>query len=132
MARLTYKEIQDDVVNKYRIILCDGSKCNNDWSRMHAHVTRRTVCKWKQKSSVTATFDLLHEIGHIETRTSKMRRCEEEYAATRWAISEAAKYWISVPDSIIIGYQEYIDDEHDRGVRRGGNLPPLEQFQLVV
>lgn len=118
---MNYKEIQNEVVKKYRIDLCDGTRCKDgDWSRTHAHVKKRRVCKWKQANSIQSTFTLLHEIGHIETTKSWMRRAEEEYYATVWAINECKKYGIEVPAKIIQEYQEYIDDEKDRGIRRGG------------
>lgn len=127
---MNYKEIQDHVVQKYRVDLCDGTKCDNDWRRTHAHVKGRRVCKWKQANSVQSTFTLLHEIGHIETTKSYMRRCESEYHATVWAIERCKEYGIAVPEKEIREYQAYIDMEHDRGVRRGGKLPPLEMLQL--
>lgn len=118
---MTYIEIQNEVIKKYRIDLCDGTKCKNDWSRMHAHPKQRRVCKWKQKNSVQATFDLFHEIGHIENNHGKMRRAEEEYFATVWAINKANEYGIKLPGKIIKEYQDYIDMEIDRGKRRGGS-----------
>jgi len=59
-----------------------------------------------------------------------MRRCEEEYYATVWALEKCKEYGIKVPEKIIKDYQDYIDMEYDRGVRRGGKLPPLETLQL--
>lgn len=127
---MNYKEIQADIIRKYRVDICDGTKCNNDWSRTHAHVKKRRVCKWKPASSIQSTFTLLHEVGHIETTKSYMRRCEEEYYATMWALEKCKEYGIKVPEKEIQSYQQYIDMEHDRGVRRGGKLPPLETLQL--
>ena len=49
-----------------------------------------------------------------------MRRAEQEYYATIWAMEMCKLYGIEVPDKIIIDYQLYIDREIDRGVRRGG------------
>lgn len=118
---MNYKEIQNEVVKKYRIDLCDGTRCKDgDWSRTHAHVKQRRVCKWKQANSVQSTFTLLHEIGHIITTKSGMRRAEEEYHATVWAIEECKKYGIEIPQKTIDEYQRYIDMEKDRGLRRGG------------
>lgn len=118
---MNYKEIQEEVIRKYRIDLCDGTRCDDgDWSRTHAHIRARRVCKWKQANSVRSTFTLLHEIGHIETTKSWMRRAEEEYHATVWALNECKNYGIQVPDKIITLYQDYIDREKSRGVRRGG------------
>lgn len=121
---MTYLEIQQDMVAKTRVhISCTCIKgCK---SRMHAHLKERTVCKWIPKSSVQCTFDLFHEIGHIMTNTSTMRRCEEEYAATQWAIDSLKSYGVKIPKSTISAYQRYIDDELARGKRRGGSGYPI-------
>lgn len=123
-------EIQNEVIKAYRIDICDGGKCDNDWSRTHAHVKERRVCKWKQSNSIVSTFTLFHEIGHIETTTSKMRRCESEYFATVWAINKCKEYKLEIPEKTIANYQRYINMEHDRGIRRGGRLPSIKFLQL--
>ena len=126
-------DIQKEVIEQYRVDICDGSKCENDWRRVHAHVKRRRVCKWKQAASIKSTFTLFHEIGHIETTTSKMRRCEEEYYATVWAVEKMCEYGISekISESIKKLYQEYIWRERDRGVRCGGaGYPTKEQLMI--
>ena len=117
---MTFKQIQDDVIEKYKIDICDGTKCKNDWHRTHAHIRIRRVCKWKQANSIQSTFTLFHEIGHIMTTKSGMRRAESEYYATVWAINECKKYDLCVPEKIIKVYQDYIDMEIARGKRRGG------------
>ena len=118
---MTHKQIQDDVIKKYRIDLCDGTRCiDGDWSRTHAHVRSRRVCKWKQANSARSTFTLLHEVGHIETTKAGMRRAEEEYFATQWAIERAKEYELDIPENIRKDYQDYIDREVARGKRRGG------------
>lgn len=111
-------DAQKDVVSRYNIDVDPNSPC---WSRMHAHVKERRVCKYRPKNSAQATFDLFHEIGHIETTKSNMRRCESEYYATVWAIQRCKEYGIPLPMKTIQDYQEYIDDELDRGLRRGGS-----------
>ncbi len=118
---MTYTDIQNEVIQKYHIDLCNGSKCKNDWHRTHAHIKERRVCKWKQANSIQSTFDLFHEIGHIETTRSTMRRAESEYHATVWAINTCLEYGLDIPNSIINRYQKYIDMEIDRGKRRGGS-----------
>lgn len=117
---MTYKEIQDEIIKKYKIDICKGDKCKNDWSRTHAHVRGRRVCKWKQANSIVSTFTLLHEVGHIETTKSKHRRVESEYFATVWAIQKCKEYGLIIPEKIIVDYQKYILRELDRGLRRGG------------
>lgn len=114
---MTYKDIQDKVVDRYRVTLDEHSCC---YGRMHAHVRERRVCKWHPKNSVRATFDLLHEVGHIETNRSGMRRAEQEYYATKWALDRAAEFGIEIPASVRAIYQAYIDREVERGKRRGG------------
>lgn len=121
-----YIDIQNEVINKYNVTIVANSTC---WHRIHAHVKERRVCKWKQVNSIESTFTLFHEIGHIETTKSKMRRCESEYYATVWAMDRCKEYGLTIPDKIIQVYQDYIDQERDRGLRRGGqNLP---EFRLL-
>lgn len=127
---MKYIELQQEIIDRYRIQICDGSLCANDWHRTHAHVPLRRVCKWEARNSVLSTFTLLHEIGHIETTKSRMRRCEAEYFATVWALRCAAAYGLAIPETIIERYQNYIFMEYWRGIRRGGKLPSRESFFL--
>lgn len=118
---MNYLNIQKEVIEKYRVDICDGTKCQNDWRRTHAHVKERRVCKWKRANSVQSTFTLLHEVGHIMTTKSSMRRCESEFYATVWALERCREYGLKVPEKTIKLYQDYIDREKDRGIRRGGS-----------
>ena len=135
---MTLIEIQKDVLKKHNIILCDGtmcdgSKCPYSWKRMHSCSMARKIYKWDFKNSIKSTFDLFHEIGHQETTTSKMRRCESEYHATVWAINKAKEYGIAdkITDTIKNRFQNYINMELERGVRRGGKgYPTKEQLTL--
>lgn len=129
---MKYIDIQNEVIKKYRIDICDGTKCKNDWARTHAHVKQRRVCKWKQANSLESTFTLFHEIGHIETTKAWMRRAEEEFYATEWAITELYLRGINTPEKIIRDYQEYIDDEKSRGLRRGGKDYAELDLNIVV
>lgn len=127
VKRTLLTNIQDEVIEKYHVDLCDGTRCaDGDWTRTHAHPQQRRVCKWKQKNSIAATLELFHEIGHIETHRSKMRRCEQEYYATVWAIKKMQEYGIAdrIPENIKNRYQSYIFCELDRGIRRGGKGYP--------
>ena len=123
MARFT--QIQEAVIQRFNIDICDGTKCRNDWRRTHCHPKIRRVCKWKQANSMESTFTLLHEVGHIQTFKTSMRRAESEYYATVWAIQACREYDLTVPDKIIEKYQRYIDMEIDRGKRRGGKNYPV-------
>ena len=127
---MTYREIQDDIVRRCCVQLCDGTLCRSDWHRTHAHPELRRVCKWIQRSSAQATFELMHEIGHIETSKRSMRRCESEYYATLWAMQCADEYGMTVPEKTLRDYQRYILIERERGVRRGGRLPSAQSLML--
>jgi hypothetical protein len=124
-----YIQIQNDVVQRYNITLDEFSTCR---MRTHAHIKERRVCKWHPKNSVASTFELLHEIGHIETTKSNMRRCESEYYATQWAIDTAKEYGLIIPDKLVKYYQDYIDMELGRGVRRHGSNYNEEGLKLKV
>lgn len=118
---MKFADIQKAIVERYHIKLDEHSCC---WGRTHAHIRERRVCKWHPKNSVQSTFELLHEVGHIETTTSGMRRAEEEFFATKWAIDRAKECGMEIPEKIIEDYQKYINMELDRGKRRGGKGYP--------
>ena len=121
-------EVQADVIQKYGITINEHSTCR---CRMHAHIKTRTVCKWHPTNSLKATFDLMHEIGHIETTKGDMRRCEAEYYATAWAIERFKEYGLEVREEDRARYQRYILMERDRGIRRHGHgLPTAEELKL--
>lgn len=126
---MTYQQIQEDAIKRYRVTIDEDSKCRR---RMHAHVKERRICKWHSKSSALATFELLHEIGHVETKTRDMRRCESEFAATQWALERCKEYGVDVPDNIVKRYQDYIWRELDRGIRRNGHFLPDMKERLTL
>ena len=118
---MNYIGIQNEIIKRYRIDLCDGTKCDDgDWDRTHAHPRLRRVCKWRQANSFSSTFTLLHEVGHIENNNGKMRRAESEYYATTWAIDRCKEYGIKIPLRTLFKFQRYVLVEIARGRRRGG------------
>lgn len=124
-----YTQIQNDVVSKYRVILDEHSKCRE---RTHAHVDERRVCKWHPANTFHSTFTLLHEVGHIETTKRGMKRCEEEYYATCWAIDRCKEYGLYVPEDELYVYQRYIYQEIAAGKRRGGKNYDAEALNLYT
>ena len=114
---MTYSEIQDIAIEKYKINIVNDSKC---WSRTHAHCDgSRRVCKWKRAESYASTFTLFHEIGHIEANIKGMLRCEEESTATQWAVDRFRELGIPIKRHVLNSYKEYIRRTFNRGVRRG-------------
>lgn len=76
-------------------------------------------------------FDLLHEIGHIKTNKTGMKRCMEEYLATQWALDHAKKYKVKVTKGLINIFQKYIWDWRETGIKhKGKNMPTKEQLTL--
>ena len=129
MAKIGYIQAQDLTIKKYRVKIDTNSEC---WGRMHAHVNERRICKWKQKNSVQCTFELFHEIGHIETTKRSMRRAESEYFATCWAIDRFKEFGYQVPEKTMHTYQWYVLYEVARGKRRGGsNYPELHLYKYA-
>lgn len=123
-----YIELQEEIIKRYNITIDENSKCR---SRMHIHVRERRICKWHPKNSAFATFELLHEIGHAENNNSKMRRCEEEYYATLWAIERCNEYGVPIDQKTLDAYQRYIDMELNRGIiRHASGLPSKEELTL--
>lgn len=76
-------------------------------------------------------FDLLHEIGHIETNVAGMKRCEEEFYATQWAIKKMKKYDCEISDLRKKEFQNYIWKWREIGMKLGGkNMPSKSQLAL--
>lgn len=125
-----HSDFQNYIIENYDMTINENSTC---WSRTHVHVKQRKICKWKRKNSVLSTFTLLHEIGHCENNNSTMRRCEQEYYATQWALDICREYNIKVPQNIIDRYQRYVYRELERGIRHGGyGYPSKEEMLLRV
>lgn len=123
-----HNEFQNYIIETYRINVEEHSKC---YSRTHIHPKQRKLCKWKRANSVLSTFTLLHEVGHCENNNSSMRRCEQEFYATEWALEICKEFNIKVPQKLIDKYQRYVYMELDRGLRRGGyGYPSREEMRL--
>lgn len=81
----------------------------------------KMICKWDYAEDLEETFDLFHEIGHCQNNAPNMRRCEQEYSASVWAVVHLLfEYDIIINDSIIQRYEDYIEMEKLRGIKRGG------------
>ncbi len=77
-------------------------------------------------------FALLHEIGHVMTNTNKMKRSEQEYLATVWAIKKAKEIGFNVPAEYIKIYQNYIWKWRETGLKLGAKkVLSKEELTLV-
>ena len=114
---MDYFSIEEQVIKDFNIIIVENSTC---WERTHAHTDgTRKICKWKKANSYPSLFILLHEIGHIETHKSSMRRCEQESEATRWAIEKLRELGLPVKRKYTKKYKAYIEMTYKRGIARG-------------
>jgi hypothetical protein len=111
-----YKELQLSEVEYHKVILDEKSVC---WQRTHVHVKERRICKHTPKESYPSLLTLLHEIGHIYTDKSGMKRCEQESEATMWAVNRLKELGLPIKRKYIKPYKDYIRMTYNRGVRRG-------------
>lgn len=82
--------------------------------------------------NVREIFDLLHEIGHLKTNKKGMKRCEEEFYATQWAIKEMKKYNLELDSINKHIFQNYIWKWRETGIKLNGkNIPNKEQLTLI-
>lgn len=76
-------------------------------------------------------FAFLHEIGHVMTNTPKMKRCQQEFLATQWAINEAKMIGFIIPEKFISTYQNYIWNWRESAIkRRAKSIQTKEELTL--
>lgn len=75
-------------------------------------------------------FDLLHEIGHLKTNKKGMKRCEEEFYATQWAIKQMKKYNFDLNKKDKEIFQDYIYKWRETGIKLKGKMPDKESLIL--
>lgn len=100
----------------------------------YSHIVEKEVVippsTW-QHPTEWSIFALLHEIGHIMTNTTKMKRYEQEYLATQWALDEAKRIGFKVKRKTIKTYQEYIFDWRERSIKlKAKSVLPKEALVL--
>lgn len=115
---MNYIEIQNHTIKQFNVTIVENSTC---WSRMHAHCNdgSRRICKWDQVNSYKSLWDLLHEIGHLETLKNGMTRAEEETEAVRWTINYLRENGLKVKRRYLNGYKRYVSRCYERALRRG-------------
>lgn len=78
-------------------------------------------------------FAFLHEIGHIVTNTSNMKRYEQEYLATQWAINKAKEIDFKIPKNYIDTYQKYIYKWRETSIKhKGKNIASKDSLKLTA
>lgn len=114
------KEIRDEVTQvffdsgKYR--LTHKCFCGTE-SVAHCHLELGLVFQSKEDfENLTPEnlFDLLHEVGHLETNTEGMTRQEEEYFATEWALQRMKLYDFRLPKTRQKQFDDYINGYSSR------------------
>lgn len=85
---------------------------------------------YREYPSLVYVFDVLHEVGHLETNTLDMETYQMEYLATVWALNAASKARIYVEPMTIANYQRYICDWRDKSPNK--NEIPDSAIQLPI
>ena len=119
-----YSKIRDIIYNKYKNeIFLEFNNTDDDFgSYIEEHLIVLPKRKWS-KPDAWFIFAFLHEIGHIKTNTINMKRYEQEYLATQWAIDESKDIGFNYPKSVLYVYQEYIWKWRDTSIKhRGKNI----------
>ena len=62
----------------------------------------------RNSSDVINIFNILHEVGHLETLEEKQTRATREFLATQWAIKELNKMKMKLPIERQKLFQDYI------------------------
>lgn len=121
-----YLEMQKDIISRYNFILttCECSK------NIHVHIRERMVCNWESVNTAMSTFNLLYEIGCIETYNDKLSDCERAYIAVIWAIKHYEEYGLSITYRTRKKYQDLIFRKYTGDIGRNIKLPPIEHFKL--
>ena len=104
---------------------CNVPHCHLKEKEIHFPIKRFVTPKERD------VFDMLHEIGHLKTNKKGMKRCEEEYYATEWAIKEMKKYKFDLNQRDKRIFQNYIWQWRETGLKlKGKNMPSEKQLTL--
>ena len=78
-------------------------------------------------------FAFLHEIGHIMTNTTKMKRYQQEFLATQWAIDTAKELQFKISPETIDIYQQYILKWRETSIKlKAKNVATKRSLLLTV
>ena len=135
MNKETLRTLHNNLYIKYRnnftLEFSDNAASDEFYSYI---LSKRIVIPRSVKTHQTewSLFAFLHEIGHIMTNTTKMKRCTQEYLATQWAIDEAKRIGFNVPKDYIETYQDYIWNWRSRAIKlKAKVVPTVEELTLA-
>lgn len=128
------KNIQTEIIFVHNLIDKDCYILRGDSEVSYCELDTKKIFffneDWDNPTNETI-FTLLHEIGHIKTNTKEMKRCEEEFYATDWAIKEFKKLNLSLSKNRQREYQEYIYKYRNYAEKRKcKNIPTIEEMTL--
>lgn len=120
-------QIQNNLMEKYRDTI--SFRITNE-KGAYCYIPERIIylsCNNFLNPTPNSLFDLLHEIGHIMTNKSGMKRCEEEYYATQWAIEEIKKYGYEISNKRKDEFQQYIWKWRDTAIKLKAKITPSRE-----
>ena len=128
------KKLFNKIVSKYsKEMWIHEGDCGND-NRAYSYVLRREIVLPKEyftNPSEWAILVLLHEIGHIKTKTNKMKLYEKEFYATQWAATEAQILQFNIKAEWKKAYQDYILDKRQKYINKIGKNIVSKESLLV-
>ena len=110
------KEVDEVFFDSGKYRLTHQCFCGDD-SVAHCHLGLGLIYQSKsdyENITPETLFDLLHEIGHLESNTDGMTRQEEEFFATQWALERMKLYDFQLPKKRQKEFDEYINGYSSR------------------
>ena len=129
MKRKTYKEIQTEILKKYKkkfTFILDHPESTSFcfYPAGKIFISKKQYLNPNNKN----IFIMLHEIGHAETSTLQMTFTEREFYATQWAIKEMKKYNREINQDVRDWFQNYVWDYCKKEYPKQKNK--IKQFTL--
>ena len=122
MAYTKYHDWFIDIYLDYFLTISMIFDTSNDYysyiQSKEIHLPKRIIENYFKNITEWDLFAFFHEIGHIETNTTKMKRYYQEYLATEWAVKKSKEIGFKPSDKILKTYQNYIWKWRDFSERR--------------
>ena len=124
------KEIDEIFFDSGKYRLTHKCFCGDN-SVAHCHLDLGLIYQSKKdytKLTPETLFDLLHEIGHLESNTAGMTRQEMEYFATKWALERMKLYDFKLSEKRQKEFDDYINGYSSRKnkILKGRNATELD------
>lgn len=107
MTVMDYMKIQNDIFDEYNKYSVAPTVANRASAVIGSNIIIFPISK-RENPDENSIFDLLHEIGHLETNSASMKTVDKEFLATVWAIEKIKEYNIKLSKERKELWQNYI------------------------